>query len=69
MMDHQEEVILEIPQLTRYLGMYINFKIYLNIPITMQESVMCVRGVVENQQKRWDHYNLLLFQSRLNSRE
>ena len=59
--------ILGIPQLTRYLKPDITGQLCLNIPMPMQESVMYFRGVVENRQKRQDHYNLLLFQSRSNS--
>ena len=67
MRDQQEDIILGIPQLTRYLELDITSQLCLNMPIPMQESVMYVRGVVENWQKQRDHYNQLLFQSRLNS--
>ena len=66
-MDQHEEIILGIPQLTRYLGMDITSQNCLNIPMPMQESVMYVKGVVANWQKRRGSYNLLLFQRRLKS--
>ena len=50
-----------ISHLTRYLELDITIQLCLNIPMPMQESVMYVRGVVENWQKQRDHYNLLLF--------
>ena len=67
MMGRHGDIIIGIPQLTSYLGMDITGQFFLNIPMPMQESVMYVRGVVVNWQKQRDHYNLLLFQSRLNN--
>ena len=50
-----------------YLDLDITSQLCSNIPMPMQESVMYVKGVVENWQNRWDHYNLLLFKSCLKS--